>query len=278
MHNRWRKMAFNQSQLPRNSPLYGAREASRHTAAGTRESVNPVTESRGLDTGDVLIKTVIEFRHHKGIEVFRILRNVGKLDRATPEEQERVKFHIIRKMRLTLGIFAGMDNGNLFIDAPSQGKTVAEVPNQVHLVCQITQFLVYVEGLREEIDCVVVVPLELEVIAGVVLEVFEISRVPDHANLIHEYDCLRGNGVNAELGRVKEIYTGNRDRRVTGTAFFRVLHGQLCNHSSLARTFFAKDHDKLVRVTEMPPVIRKEKENGKQHKRQYIPEQHIKTS
>lgn len=109
--------------------------------------MNPVTEGRGLDAGDVLIRTVIEFRDYKGIEVFRILRNIGKLDGATPEEQERVKFHIIRKMGLTLGIFAGMDNGNLFIDTPGQGKTVAEVPDQVHLVCQITQFLVYVEGL-----------------------------------------------------------------------------------------------------------------------------------
>ena len=74
-------------KLPGNSLLYGVREASRHTAAGTRDGMNPVTEGRGLDAGDVLIRTVIEFRHHKGIEVFRILRNIGKLDGATPEEQ-----------------------------------------------------------------------------------------------------------------------------------------------------------------------------------------------
>lgn len=263
-------------------PSVCAREALHPLPAPAGESPQAVQEAvfqgQNRHRGNILIGAVFKLRNLKGIKILCILRDIGKLNGSAPEKQKGVKLHIIRKVGLPLGVLTGMYNRDCLVDPAGQGKAVAEVPDQVHLVRQVTEFLVNVKTLGKQIHRVVVMPLELEIVTGMVLEVLKIPGVPDHTDLIHKYDRFRGNGINAKLGRVKEINTRHRNGGIADPAFPVITHGQFCDHGGLTGTLLAEHHDKLVGIAETPPVVCEENKNGKQDKGQYVPEKHAKTS
>ena len=96
-------------------------------------------------------------------------------------------------------IRAGLNQDDSTGDPFRPAEHTQHIRAEEHVIGQVTQLLVNVEGLGEENDLDLVVSLELEPVTDFRLEILEVAVVPDHSDFINEKEGLRGDLFETDI-------------------------------------------------------------------------------
>lgn len=187
---------------------------------------------------------------HKGIKILGILRDKGKPPGTAPEQQKGIKLQVL--INLARGLSRSFIEDCPLDNPFGIGENPEFLFDKVHFIRKVTDFLVNIKSLGEQIDSDFTVALELEPVPDLGVEVFEIAVVPDHADFINEENRVGGEFYISNIFVIYEITARDFFCRENRDTLFLILKGKFRKQSRFARAFFAKNHNKLIRVEETP--------------------------
>ncbi|AXH73574.1 MAG: hypothetical protein [Inoviridae sp.] len=143
---------------------------------------------------------------------------------------------------------------------------------EIHFIHEHTELDINISSLAEQKDRDMIMALQLKPVPDLRTESLEITVIPDHSHLIDKNHRFRRKCMGADKLNVKKMGTGNINSRIHLLSPAHILEGLLYQKSGLTRTLFAKNQDKLIRITVLPDhkgteKQKKEKNNKKNHLR-----------
>ena len=182
----------------------------------------------------------------EAVEVPGPMGDEGEEHRPAPEQQQGIEFQIFIYPGRSVG--SGLHQTGDPEDPAAIGPDPEEGLDQVHLITQIPDFLIDVEGLRGHDNSQVIMTLELEEIADSRIKIFEASIVPDHTYLINNDQRLRRERAVTDIRIINLLRTQNIFSREDIPALGTIPAGILGKQRRFAGTFFAKDEDQLIGI------------------------------
>lgn len=192
------------------------------------------------------------------------MRDEGKEDGAAPEQERAVKLEVLVNPGGAVGggLYQTRDPEDTTAKSPDPEKRF----NQVHLITEVTDFLVYVKGLRSHYNRQMVMTLELEEITDSGIKIFEASVVPNHADLINDDQTFRRECFVAYVLVADPLGTQYLLGAEDVPALLPVPGGVLGQQRRLPTPLLPEDENQLVWIEITPGEKVPDKHGGQQDK------------
>lgn len=188
-------------QLPKPADAGAGREIRLRASLATKRHRHSIRQRAEVE---LLLR---QRRRGETVEVRRPVRDEGEGPRACPEQEEGIEAKLIHDPGLTVAVAGGLHDIQDLEDTLTIGENPELLIEQVHIISQVTDFLVDIKALGGTDDLDLAMPLEFEPVPDRHREGLKASIVPDHADFINNEerprlklivtDILHGNIVTA---------------------------------------------------------------------------------